>query len=458
MRRGLVMVLASSAVLACGDDAVDDGEVDASREVVAGEVDAGDISDGVDATDGIEETAAPEVVADPWRLADGLYRLAGLDPMLPGDDLDNLWSLIGDGEIYGLGESVHTSGGFYAAKERIIRYLVAERGLRVFGMETPRSAARELDAFIQGGTCDIDPVAVFGAPDYPIFGVFVDDHTAALFRWLCEWNAAHDDDRVRFFGFDAQQPLDDLSELEAFLRAHSEATADAALSTLAPCNSDYEVPYPEAEFVACTAAVDALEADLVARIQPAIDAHAWAELAMALRSFRSWQGQAYYNAIATRPSWESRDVAMADLFEARMALDFAGQRAIVWAHNYHLAADHEAIADTNFVAYAKTFGSELRARRGAAYRAVAITAYRPGINWPGVSDPSGETSMGMGANAIEQGFYEALEEAWILYDTRSDWAPGDALWRLSEEEMIMRDNFDAIVFLRESPPMEALLW
>ena len=150
-------------------------------------------------------------------------------------------------------------------------------------------------------------------------------------------------------------------------------------------------------------------------------------------------------------------LSLADLFLARMALDFAGQRAIVWAHNYHLAADHPAIRRTGFAAQAATLGSELRTRVGDAYQAVAITAYRPWINWPGVGE-NVVTELGTPSNAIERALYENFDDPVLLYDVASEWAPGDAEWELSQETMIMRDNFDAIVFIRDSPPMNSVLW
>jgi erythromycin esterase-like protein len=53
-----------------------------------------------------------------------------------------LLSLVGDARYIGIGESVHTSGGFYAMKRRLIEDLIANQGLRVLAMETPRTSER----------------------------------------------------------------------------------------------------------------------------------------------------------------------------------------------------------------------------------------------------------------------------------------------------------------------------
>ena len=54
----------------------------------------------------------------------GIYRLHGSTPGLPQDDLEPLRQIIGNARIVSLGESVHTSGGYYEMKHRAFRFLV----------------------------------------------------------------------------------------------------------------------------------------------------------------------------------------------------------------------------------------------------------------------------------------------------------------------------------------------
>lgn len=53
----------------------------------------------------------------------GIYRLHGIDPDLPQNDLEPLRQILGKASIVGLGESVHTSGGYYEMKHRVFRFL-----------------------------------------------------------------------------------------------------------------------------------------------------------------------------------------------------------------------------------------------------------------------------------------------------------------------------------------------
>ena len=113
------------AMVACGDDAARDVEVEVEVQAeVVPEVETEVVPETEVAAEVAPEVeVVPEVEVIDWQVESGIYRLAGLDPELPSDDLDALWALIEQGDFYGLGESIHSSGGFYAAKERIIRYL-----------------------------------------------------------------------------------------------------------------------------------------------------------------------------------------------------------------------------------------------------------------------------------------------------------------------------------------------
>ncbi len=103
----------------------------------------------------------------------------------PTDDLAPLWALIGNARVIGLGESIHTSGGYYATKERLIRALIEEHGVRWFAIESPRTRVEKLEAYVAHGPCDQSAREVLGRVIYP---EFADDHTAALLRWICERN------------------------------------------------------------------------------------------------------------------------------------------------------------------------------------------------------------------------------------------------------------------------------
>jgi erythromycin esterase-like protein len=145
----------------------------------------------------------------------GVWHLDGTDPTLPLDDLEPLRTIISSKvTVVGLGESIHTSGGYYEAKHRLFRFLVERMGFRAFAFETPWLAAETAEPYVQ--TCEGDP----NTASRGFFGVWRSTELSALLRWMCEWNAGHPNpkDRVHVFGFDIQgQARPDVQALQEFL-------------------------------------------------------------------------------------------------------------------------------------------------------------------------------------------------------------------------------------------------
>lgn len=128
-------------------------------------------------------TAAARTVGFP--LQPGIWRLDGTDPDLPSADLEPLRGIVGKATVVGLGESIHTSGGYYEAKHRLFRYLVEKLGFRVIAFETPWLDGDTANAYVQ--TCDGDPDAATAG----FFGVWRSAELSALIGWMCEWNRTH---------------------------------------------------------------------------------------------------------------------------------------------------------------------------------------------------------------------------------------------------------------------------
>jgi erythromycin esterase len=376
--------------------------------------------------------------------------------MLPDNDLAPLRALVGDAKFIGLGESVHTSGGYYAMKRRLIEDLIANGGLRVFAMETPRTDAAGVEAYLEGQTTDARAALRNG-----VFSVFVDDNTVALFTWIAAWNQQHPTDRVRFFGFDAQQPGPDYAQLSGFLQLAAPADATALLAQIPTCQkalvgpTGHPYPYPQADYDQCTQGLDALDAYVAAhraQLQAATDARSEALAEIASISFRSWQGEHFYENTDLARSYEARDVAMHVIFARLRDLDYAGQRIIIWMHNYHLSADHpEVVGDQP--QGTRTFGTELHAEVGDQYAPVALIGYNVGINWPGI---------GVGplplpdASALETTLHQ-LGQGYLSVDTSAAIA-GPAQVEIGGTHMTAHLQYRALVFLDQSPGMKAAFW
>ena len=71
---------------------------------------------------------------------------------------------------------------------------------------------------------------------------------------------------------------------------------------------------------------------------------------------------------------------------------------VVWAHNYHLSADHTHSVEPS-VGGAVTFGTLVHAAIGDQYAPVALVAGSTAINWPGVG--TGDVAYGTDPDSVE---------------------------------------------------------
>ncbi|HTE56950.1 MAG TPA: erythromycin esterase family protein [Kofleriaceae bacterium] len=390
-------------------------------------------------------------------IPEGAHRFDGNDVALASDDLDPLWEMVGDARLIGLGESVHTSGGYYAAKHRLIRVLVEEHGVRFLAMESPRDRVATLDEYLVSGDCDRPADEVL----LPIAKVFSDDNTYALMRWLCERNAAAPSDPVHVFGFDVRQGDVDEAEIQSTLETWAPDDAPDLLAGIDPCFGLYSDPLPsEAELASCMEALDALDgwveshrAELVA----AAGERAVRLLEIAAISLRAWQGYAFFYDTDPARSGEARDIGMGGVFNGIVNLELGSEgRAAVWAHNVHLTRHHDRIEDSIYFPGTVSFGTVVADAFGDDYAPVALTAYAPGINWPEVAVDD-HYDFGTDFASVEARLHE-MGEPYLIVDPRASFLRPDNQQLLSEETMIPSDQYAAIVYLDESPPMNAVYW
>lgn len=114
-------------------------------------------------------------------------------------DLAPLSEIVENAKIVGIGESVHTSSGFYQYKARVIRFLVKEMSFRHLGFETSTQFNKTLHAFLSDENRKPKEVLKIISP------IFNDESIVNLLEWIKEWNTENPDDQVNLFGFDNEE-------------------------------------------------------------------------------------------------------------------------------------------------------------------------------------------------------------------------------------------------------------
>ena len=389
----------------------------------------------------------------------GIYRLHGSAPNLPQDDLEPLRQIIGNARIVSLGESIHTSGGYYEMKHRVFRFLVEKMGFRAFAFESPWPNADRVGQYV--ASCGEPPEEALRG----LFSVWQSAETRDLIQWMCEWNRSHrkKQDKLFFFGFDVQQPAQDGPALIAFLERLGVGSDDPRVIDIQACDG---VSAPLEPIISDTrnqqclqglAAAEQLIDQAAAQRPSGISLQDLEYARLRLVGVRSWQGEAYYFGIGESvQANESRDIGMAYAFGVLRRLRYGDIKTVVWAHNYHIAKDAKASSWST-----RTMGSYLREMLGSNYVVLALIANISEIDWPNLNG-CGPSQVIRHPQVFETRLHNLGYEA-LLLDLDFPGGkppflgPGEGA-RFSEAGMIPANQFDGAFFLERSRKMDPLRW
>ncbi len=382
-------------------------------------------------------------------LLPGIWRLDGYDPTLPAGDLEPLRGIVGKATVVGLGESVHTSGGFHEMKDRTIRFLVQSLGFRAVAIESPWIDADRVAAYVQ--TCEGTPEDALKG----LFGVWQSAEIRDLVQWMCEWNRSHrkPQDKLSFFGFDIQQPQNDRPALTAFLARTGVPTDSPWITALAACAGQNDFNPSDASYGQCTEGLRQIDAYFQRNADTIIGQTSQQDFEIAklnLTGLRAWEDESYYFYQDNVKSYEVRDQAMAYAFGVLRGLRFPNARTVVWAHNFHLAKGP--------LSGKVTMGSYLAQGLGKSYVDLALAAHETDIDWPGVGCGPANPPF---PNSVEALLY-ALGEPTLLVDlafpgTQDPYIP-PGLHRLGNLVMDPPQLYDGVLYLDVSPKMTPLAW
>lgn len=403
----------------------------------------------------------------PSALPAGVYELAGVSETLPHTDLEPFRRIVGDARFVALGESYHTSGGFYQAKHRLIRFMVQEMGFRVVAMETPWLEALPATQYV--ASCAGSPEAALAG----LNGVWRDASVREMLRWLCEYNRAHPGDPVTFLGFDIQEPWRTAPALRRFVQAAAPAEL-ARTEPLLRCLGAAHASSNEffvsqqyrdvregrgsaADHEQCMGAIAAMES-WIAASAPALQAGASAaaveEARIALISLRAWEDALW---VPDPGGYQARDQGMAQVLLRLHALHAPRKKAVVWAWNWHIARRYEEVRGFDDDPQApvprqgaRAMGSFLHEALGAGYLPVALIGSRV-LTTNGTSPMVPSHPL-----AVERRLHE-LGPDYLLVDLRQP-LPGTLLppgttYQVSHEWGDPYRQFGALLFLEHSPPM-----
>ena len=133
--------------------------------------------------------------------------------------------------VLAIGEAVHGSREFQELKLSVLREMVEKQGYTAFALEADYSECADINRYLQSG--EGKPEELVQKFSFPIY------HTkemAELLGWIQDWNrTAPEEKKVRFYGFDMQNPETGYAFLKQYSIAHgltTEAEFDAVFKNV----------------------------------------------------------------------------------------------------------------------------------------------------------------------------------------------------------------------------------
>ena len=310
------------------------------------------------------------------------------EPASGFDDLEPFRAMVGGARLVALGEATHGTHEFFAMKHRLTEFMVTELGFTTFAIEAPWPATKVINQYVHGGDATRRQLL-----DGLSFWVWQTQEVLDLIEWMRAYNTRPGVTAVSFQAFDMQVTYDDVAaqQVITYVEEVDSSGADRFRSYYAAIPHAPPADPTDADVDGAQAALD----DLLAHHEPYSAVASSEPYEVIVQTARMIvQAETAWAAVQLAESFELRDQSMAD--NVTWLLDQAGaeSKAILWAHNGHVAASELAIPDGTML---RGMGSVLRDRYGEALVAVGFDFF------------SGDfAAIGQDANALP-----SPDAAWI---------------------------------------------
>ena len=376
-----------------------------------------------------------------------------------------LHARVASADVIAIGEGVHGSAGFLRIQARLIRYLIANHGLRLIVWENPTLRSLELGRWVSSCTTvkTAAPIEVLYFPTAP---------DLALWDWVCDFNLSHPGDPIVFRGMDVwDRPWEHFSRIQASgIRVGIDPLLLKSIETFCPAHQssswrEIEIIFgklqrdgtflPEADYEKCRAILTALlntsrQSGLEKKKKKDPGSDEAFELAISASTILGWLGFYNYNWSDDILSWNERDLAQGRNLMLVMAKHDA-TRAIVSAHTSHIShnrsqADWWGYGDLKSGIFFFTAMTRKKVFN------IALTAYE-------ATGAQGDWSLPVAGNSLDKKLHDSghsfsffLSNAAFLSENPKWWMQNGNFPGPYESgvELTPRDHFDAFIFFKRS--------
>ena len=118
--------------------------------------------------------------------------------------------------ILSIGEAAHGCKEMQELKLSVFKEMVEKRGFTAFALEADYGECAEINRYVQGGEGSAEEMVQKFA-----FPIYHTKEMAELISWMREWNeSAPEEKKVRFYGFDMQDPEGSYAFLKEYSLSH----------------------------------------------------------------------------------------------------------------------------------------------------------------------------------------------------------------------------------------------
>ena len=389
-------------------------------------------------------------------------------PLAAADDLAPFGNAVGDARIVALGEATHGMREFVQIKQRLLEYLVGEKGFTVLAVEANWPEALAVDRYIKTGE---------GDPKAALAGMYgwrwYTQEMLELVEWMRHYNQAPGGHaNLTFTSFDmqvaraaAQKVLDYLEHCSPGDAGEAGAAYEEARALDLRRDQVYD---DRAESAASQAAkpiqvLDSKRAELVRQSSPEAwrDARQAAAIVYQASMMRApGKGPAYRDEMmAAHIEWLATDV-------------HPGEKMVIWSDNEHVRS--AAAADSP-----KSMGAWLREPYGSRMYAVGFAFKEGHLRAAGMeggkltglaehnaagAEGSGDSILGLAGMpcfflnlaAVPAGgpLGRWLAQPHLFHNAGAEWVTGDP--EANRETAVLPKLYDGLIFVDEGHPTHAL--
>jgi erythromycin esterase-like protein/predicted phosphoribosyltransferase len=434
--------------------------------------------------------SAAATAAGPTEVAVIRAEAVPVEEGTPADQV--LFDLVGDARLVLIGEASHGTSEFYAARARMTRRLIEERGFCAVAAEADWPDAYRVNRYVRGR--GDDATAEEALRGFERFPAWMWRNTVVLdfVGWLREHNdRSGGDERAKagFYGLDLYSLYRSVHEVISYLDRVDPAAAARARQRYACFDQFSDDDAQVYGFAAAFGAGEECEREVVEQLVD-LQRHAAEyarrdgllaedELFYAEQNARTVQAaEEYYRMMFSGrvSTWNLRDRHMADTLDA-LAGHLTRQRGtpakiVVWAHNSHLG---DARATETAASGELNVGQLVRERYPGDCRLVGFTTYTGTVtaadDWegpverkwvrPALADSVEELLHEVGEKEFMLRFDTALRSADALRSARLERAIG-VIYRPETERQShyfrarVADQFDAVIHVDETRAAEPL--